>query len=154
MVNKYSVNSKRELETCDYDLVQLFSGILPEYDHTIIEGHRPRARQLELYEKGLSKVREGRHNSDPSNAVDASPYIQGRGIPWPKMPENMSLSANQRAGINQYVKDMMQFAHFAGYVEASAAFMSVPIRWGGDWDRDHNLSDQTFDDLVHFELER
>jgi len=28
--------------------------------------------------------------------------------------------------------------------------MEIPIRWGGDWDRDHCLSDQSFDDLVHF----
>lgn len=26
------------------------------------------------------------------------------------------------------------------------------IRWGGDWDRDHDVKDQTFNDLVHFEV--
>jgi peptidoglycan L-alanyl-D-glutamate endopeptidase CwlK len=26
------------------------------------------------------------------------------------------------------------------------------IRWGGDWDMDNDLSDNTFNDLVHFEL--
>ena len=37
-----------------------------------------------------------------------------------------------------------------------AKAMSIPLRWGGDWDGDTLLSgrdpDQTFDDLVHFEL--
>ncbi len=46
---------------------------------------------------------------------------------------------------------MGQFYHFAGYVEGTADAHRIPIRWGGDWDRDHCLSDQTFDDLVHFE---
>ena len=26
------------------------------------------------------------------------------------------------------------------------------MRWGGDWDKDFDLDDQTFNDLCHFEL--
>jgi peptidoglycan L-alanyl-D-glutamate endopeptidase CwlK len=33
-----------------------------------------------------------------------------------------------------------------------AAKMGIKIRWGGDWDRDEELHDQTFFDLPHFEL--
>jgi hypothetical protein len=28
----------------------------------------------------------------------------------------------------------------------------VDIRWGGDWDGDRSLEDQTFHDLPHFEV--
>ena len=30
--------------------------------------------------------------------------------------------------------------------------MGIDLRWGGDWDRDTEVRDNTFDDLVHFEI--
>jgi len=30
--------------------------------------------------------------------------------------------------------------------------MTHDLRWGGDWDRDTQVDDNNFDDLVHFEL--
>ena len=33
-----------------------------------------------------------------------------------------------------------------------ASQMGIKIRWGGDWDRDTDLSDNRFNDLPHFEL--
>lgn len=39
---------------------------------------------------------------------------------------------------------------FAGYVEGTADSLHTPICWGGDWDRDHCLSNQKFDGQVHF----
>jgi hypothetical protein len=30
--------------------------------------------------------------------------------------------------------------------------MGVKIRWGGDWDSDGEIKDNSFDDLVHVEL--
>lgn len=33
-----------------------------------------------------------------------------------------------------------------------AQSMCIEIRFGGDWDRDYDLDDQDFMDLVHFEL--
>jgi len=30
--------------------------------------------------------------------------------------------------------------------------MGVTLRWGGDWDRDTEVQDNSFDDLVHFEI--
>ena len=32
-----------------------------------------------------------------------------------------------------------------------AAGLDIEIRWGGDWDGDNEFTDQSFDDLVHFE---
>jgi hypothetical protein len=31
--------------------------------------------------------------------------------------------------------------------------MNIKIRWGGDWDSDNIMKDQTFNDLPHFQLE-
>jgi len=44
------------------------------------------------------------------------------------------------------------FIYVAGIVKGIAYIMGIPIRWGGDWNENHDLSDNNFDDLVHFEL--
>lgn len=69
----------------------------------------------------------------PAEAVDVAPWIAGIGIPW---------------------KSRSQFYFLAGFVMAKAAQLDIPIRWGGDWDSDFNVLDQSFDDLVHFEKKR
>lgn len=129
-----------QLTTCDHRLQNLMLRVVQTYDCSIIQGHRPEAEQLERYNSGASKVKFGNHCYSPSKAVDAGPWLPGRGIPWPQV------------GSETYIKDLAQFYHFAGYVQAVAAEMGINIRWGGDWDRDHDLADQSFDDLVHFEL--
>jgi len=134
----FSRSSASKLDTCDYALQRLFNDVIREFDCTIIEGYRPPERQIELFNAGRSRVRVSKHNQSPSLAVDAAPFIPGRGIPWPKEAT--------------YVKDLAHFYYFAGFVESRARVLGVPITWGGDWDRDHDLR-QAFDDLVHFQLE-
>ena len=34
----------------------------------------------------------------------------------------------------------------------TAKAMGIDLRWGGDWDRDTEVRDNSFDDLVHFEI--
>ena len=145
----FSQKSINNLTTCDRDLQELFFHVITSYDCTIIEGYRPESKQKELYDSGKSKVLHSKHNESPSLAVDVGPYIQGRGIPWPQTPD-----WSNEAERNKYVKDLAQFYHFAGWVEGTARWLGLQIRWGGDWDRDHNLSDQSFNDLVHYELLR
>lgn len=146
---RYSNTSKARLETCSDNLQDLFNRVIEHYDCSIIEGHRDRVRQNELKFLGRTKVSwpDSKHNSSPSKATDAAPYAKGRGIPWPKLPEDWT-DPKQRAS---YINDMAAFYHFAGYVEGIAIQMGIKIRWGGDWDRDHDFTDQSFNDLVHFE---
>lgn len=152
----YSKSSNDKLFTCDARLQKIFSRIIVWYDNTVLVGHRGREDQEKAVAEGRSKVHypNSHHNSSPSRAADVAPYLGGgRGIPWPKTPAFLSqLSKEERAELNTYVKATAQFYHFAGVVEATAHEMGVSTRWGGDWDRDHCFSDQTFDDLVHFEL--
>ena len=49
--------------------------------------------------------------------------------------------------------DKDRFYNFAGLVKGIAISMDIKIRWGGDWDGDNDLKDQTFFDLPHFELD-
>jgi hypothetical protein len=48
--------------------------------------------------------------------------------------------------------DVSRICYFAGAIMALAATMGIALRWGGDWDRDTELKDNKFNDLVHFEL--
>ena len=68
-----------------------------------------------------------KHNATPSRAVDIAPYP----INWGDR-ERMTL--------------------FAGISLGVADAKGIALRWGGDWDRDFQVVDNGFDDLVHFEL--
>ena len=126
----YSEKSKQKLATVDPRLQRVFNEVIKYYDHTIICGKRTLAEQQEAYDKGFSKLKPGqsKHNVEPlSLAVDAAPYP----IDW---------------------TDYYSFYHFAGFVLGIASGLGIHLRWGGDWDSDHDLKDQTFMDLGHFEL--
>ncbi len=125
----FSEKSFAKLATCDPLLQRVFYDVVQNFDCTILEGHRNQARQNQMVAEGKSQVRwpDGKHNTVPSCAVDVTPYP----IQW---------------------EDRERQALFAGYVLATAKAMGISLRWGGDWDRDTEVRDNTFDDLVHFEI--
>jgi len=126
---KYSQSSKDKLRTCDERLQLVFTEVIKSFDNTIICGERNEADQNTAYNEGRSKVMypDGKHNQKPSKAIDAAPYP-----------------------INWVDRDRLHY--FAGFVLGTASRMGVRLRWGGDWDMDTQTQDNTFDDLVHFEL--
>ena len=136
-MNRYSAKSRRVLDSCHSDLIMIFEIVLPMMDHSNIEGERTVERQRELFQAGKSKIdgvtRKSKHNHRPSLAIDAVPYP----IDW---------------------KDRERLTLFAGHVLAVAhmlyrqGLISHKVRWGGDWDKDTEVKDNNFDDLVHFEL--
>jgi len=131
----FSSSSKARLSTCHPDLQKLFKEVVKTYDCTIICGHRSEADQEKAFKDKVSQVRfpDSLHNSDPSLAVDVAPYdVDRRNIDWDYLPA---------------------FYHFAGYVRKTAETLGINYRWGGDWDGDYNLRDQSFNDLVHFQKE-
>lgn len=125
----FSQRSLDRLATCHPDLQRVFTHVIEQFDCSILEGHRDQARQDRLYEEGKTQVRwpHSRHNSQPSRAVDVVPYP----VDW---------------------EDRERMTYFAGVVKGTAAVMGIRIRWGGDWDSDTEVDDNSFDDLPHFEL--
>jgi hypothetical protein len=125
----FSNKSLSRLVTCDPRLQRVFQEVIRHFDCTILEGHRDKERQNRMFEEGKSKVRwpDGKHNTVPSMAVDVTPYP----VVW---------------------DDRERQTLFAGYVLATAKAMGVDLRWGGDWDKDTEVRDNGFDDLVHFEI--
>lgn len=128
---KFSKRSLDKLETCHPDLQKLFKEVVKSFDCTVLCGYRGKEEQDKAYRDGNSKVQypNGKHNRRPSNAVDVAPYP----IDW---------------------NDKFRFYYFAGFVMGIAKQLGLSIRYGGDWDRDTDLKDNKFDDLVHFELRK
>ena len=98
---RFGKRSRRNLNTCDKRLQDLFNEVVKHFDCSVLVGF----------------------------AVDVAPYP----IDW---------------------DDRERFIYFGGFVKGCAYRMNIPLRWGGDWDSDTQLSDNKFDDLVHFEVRK
>lgn len=125
----YGKVSAERLATCHPDLQRLFNSLIEDYDVTILCGHRTEAEQNAAFASGASKLKwpNGKHNSLPSRAVDATLHP----VQW---------------------NDNGRHYMFIGIVKERARQLGISIRCGGDWDGDNETRDQTFNDLVHFEL--
>jgi len=125
----FGKTSKKRLSTCDSKLQKVFNEVIKHVDCSILEGHRDKDRQNKLYEEGKTKVKypNGRHNHQPSLAVDVTPYP----VDW---------------------EDRERQTLFAGFVIGVASQMGINLRWGGDWDQDFQVVNNRFDDFPHFEL--
>ena len=125
----FGKKSKENLSTCHSDLQKVFYEVVKTFDCSVLEGHRDERRQNKLFEEGKTKVKypTGRHNSNPSRAVDVTPYP----VDW---------------------DDRERQTLFAGFVIGIARSMDIRLRWGGDWDMDFKVMDNRFDDFPHFEL--
>ena len=128
---RFGKRSRNNLNTCDKRLQDLFNEVVKHFDCSVLVGYRGRNEQNTAYESGHSKVKwpNGKHNKKPSFAVDVAPYP----IDW---------------------EDRERFIYFGGFVKGCAYRMNIPLRWGGDWNSDTQLSDNIFDDLVHFEVKK
>ena len=81
--------------------------------------------------------------------------------PWPRSKHNVDKDGNPRppscaVDIAPYPidwNDTYRFIYLAGCMRQAAARYGVKLRWGGNWDGDDLIiNDQSFNDLVHFEL--
>ena len=141
-MNRWSRRSLKNLSTCHEDLIFLFDNVLQEFDCSVICGHRNEEDQHKAFVTGFSKLDwpDGKHNSWPSDAVDASPYLS-----------DIRIDGNNP-------KHLKYFYHFSGIVLGVASelykqgAMAHRVRFGGDWDMDDNMDDQTLNDLYHYEL--
>jgi len=134
---EFGKKSQAVLDTVDPRLQEVLERIIPHYDFSVLSGFRDKVEQDEIFRQGRSKKQwpNSKHNKNAdgktqlfSVAVDLAPYP----IDWDDEPS---------------------FLYLAGMVMQQAADLGYEVRWGGDWDQDDEiLSDQTFQDLGHFEL--
>lgn len=127
------------------DLQDLCTEALQIMNITVLGGWRPEEEQLELFRKKLTKVRWSKHNESPSEAVDIAP--------WP-IPEKWGSPGPDKMFSLAEFKERAKFYYLGGIMMALAYTRGITLRWGGNWDRDYEVDfgDQSFDDLVHFEV--
>ena len=121
-----NARSEKNLKTCHPDLQGVLRIVDEQIPIVVTEGHRSRIRQVYLYLTGKSKLKEGKHNSNPSDAADVYPAP----INW---------------------TDTNRMYYLAGVVMTVAKQKKVNLRWGGNWSMDNNFADNKFNDLGHFE---
>ena len=122
---KFGKRSKERLKGVNPKLVNVLNELIKIMDVTIIEGLRTEKRQNELLAQGKSKTKYSKHLE--GKAVDLAPYP----IDW---------------------EDRERFHYMGGMIRGIGKQQGVDIRWGGDWDSDGEIKDNSFDDLVHVEI--
>lgn len=159
MSYKFGSESERQLATVDTGLVLVAREVIKVYDHSIIKGHRNREEQNAAFAGGYSKLQwpHGNHNALPSLALDAAPYHKryGKLIGTVEQIKAIALAEFEDASKLSLLRaEHMIREHYcqlAGFYLGTAHILGIPLRWGGDWDDDRDLFDQSFDDLGHFE---
>ncbi len=158
--NNYGATSLQRLATAHPDLQALMKKVGEKFPNTILEGERTEEQQRKNVEKGVSQTMNSKHVRSPAEAVDAAPDP----LSWPQAAKLLNrietvaglMSDEQGAEIMSlvegYVREVARWYYFGGYVLGVASEEDVDIRWGGDWDGDRSLEDQTFHDLPHFEV--
>jgi len=155
---RFGRGSQSQLATAHVLLQRLFQRVVLDYDCVVIEGHRGEQAQNRAFASGASKLKfpNGNHNAYPSNAVDVAPYdVDLKSVNWTTKVLESFINAQGQTDhrVNhEALANYARFYHFAGLVKGMALLMGITIRWGGDWDGDNYFTDQTFNDLVHFEL--
>lgn len=138
-MTKFSEISLKRLATCHQDLQVIFNIVIDHFDCVVLEGHRGKEDQEKAFKAGKSQNHwpDGKHNSMPSMAVDVAPYDTLLKVNW---------------------DNTRRFYYFGGFVMGVAKMLKLQgkithtVRYGGDWDQDTEVTDQKFNDLVHFEL--
>ena len=128
---RFGSRSRKNLDTCHPDLQKVFIEVIKHVDCSIICCQRGKEDQNKAFKDGRSKVKypNGRHNANPSKAVDVAPYP----IDW---------------------DNLERFTLFAGFVLGIAKSMKIDLIWGNDWNKDWNTQDTGFRDYPHFEIKK
>ena len=131
-MNRFGKRSRANLSTADERLQKVAHHVLMIKDHSVIKGHRGKDEQDEAVRTGNSKVSwpMGKHNKVPSLAIDVQTYPR---------PEGQALREDQ--------------LYLLGLYKGVGEMLGIPIRTGGDWDRDGEIADNNFDDFFHVEID-
>ena len=126
---RFGKKSKQRLKGVDPRIVEVLNQLIKIMDVTIIEGVRSAKTQYKYFLDGKSKLdgttKKSKHQL--GKAVDLAPYP----VKW---------------------QNSARFYYMGGMIKGIAKEKGIKIRWGGDWDSDGEVLDQTFMDLVHIEV--
>lgn len=131
MSTPLNARSRSNLRGVHPDLVRVVerAAQLSRTPFIVTEGRRTLARQRLLVAQGASKTLRSRHLT--GHAIDVA-AMAGTKISWA----------------------LPLYANIADAFREAAASLSIPIRWGGDWNGNGKSTDESFIDGPHFELPR
>lgn len=133
--------SLQRLATCDPRLQRIVRTVATQIPLLVVCGRRGKADQDAAVKSKKSKTPwpESKHNCpDPRDPSKESLAVLSRAVDLAPYPLDWN--------------DRDRFILLAGYVLAIAQVSDILIRWGGDWGRNWIIRDESFQDLVHFEL--
>ncbi len=125
----FSAASQQRLALAHPELQRLMNLARDQIAFEVDDSQRGRAAQEKAFAEHKSKAHFGQsaHNWSPAIAVDIHPVP----LDWNNTASFIALSK---------------------VILPLAKQLSIPIRWGGDWDGDGNMANQTLHDLPHYEL--
>ncbi|EGF93095.1 endolysin [Asticcacaulis biprosthecium C19] len=152
---KLSAASHAKLEGVHPKLVRVVHrGIeLTDVDYKVIEGVRTVHRQHQLYGQGRTPAELRKVGIKPDLSRPELPVVT-----WTLRSKHF---VDPRTGFGHAVdllaapydwKDLRPFNQVADAMMAASIELGIPIRWGGDWDRDGKRRERGETDSPHFEL--
>lgn len=126
-MNSNSRNKLRQLHPSLQRIVSVAEKRGLEFE--ILEGYRNAEKQLEYYNSGASKVKLGKHNVYPAEAMDI----------YPK-------------GWDESEKSIRQLFFLTGCLKMIAVELGIALRQGHDWNQNNDTTDERFIDAFHQEL--
>jgi len=146
-MNEYSKTSAARLLTCHFDLQLIFNEVIKKssQDFGIAQGGRSETEQLKYFLEGKSKIdpripsqkAKAMHLKEPSMACDI--------YAWDEIQKRASWDKKLLTKISKVAIPIAARLLAEGKV-------SHRLRWGGDWDSDGDTTDQSFNDLPHYEI--
>jgi peptidoglycan L-alanyl-D-glutamate endopeptidase CwlK len=143
---KLSKTSQSRLDTCDDYIVKVIEKAieLSPIDFGVAQGSRTIAQQRQYFNDGKSKINPDNYDVDV----------------LPQKAKHIVTADYPKAGavdiygyVNGATWDAKVLCHIAGVIMAVDKMYENRLRWGGNWDGDGEIiTDQTFQDLPHFEL--
>lgn len=147
----FGKQSAERLATCHKDLQVIMNEVIKLYDFSVLEGIRTTEQQQKYFAEGKSQLDGIKKKSNHQGKIDEVGNLVSYAVDI--MPYKTGTNA-----FSGKITDNNRFYFLAGIVYAiaerlkSEGKITHSIRWGGDWDGDHQYDDENFMDLPHFEI--
>ncbi len=161
--NKFSNKSSSILDTCCLELVMTCTAVLPYCDISVVSGARGKTEQDNLFIDGKSELTfpNSLHNvgdeagRDLSDAVDVVIYHPVYGQLWGGDAQLCRIADDFEVSLVRVrYWFYMQYAQLNMLMQVKARTAGIELRWGGDWNSENGILDQSFDDFYHWEVVR
>lgn len=113
----------------------------------LVDGARTIDEQRKLFASGKSKINPDKYGQE--ELVKVAKHVVNKVEPKARAVDIVIRVAGKPA----LGYDRSHLCFVAGVITAVAKRRGIAVRWGGNWDGDGEIiTDQTFQDLVHFEI--